>query len=158
MKLFYPHTPFGQSRTSLGEAFPEVVTWMFNPLRLVDSFTNESGSHGFVMLTVNMKSNMTIGSTVSNKAHIYFDYNDPIVTNTVADNISEPNSTSEVRSSDGITVKAFPNPFRNTARIAILIGILHHWYSIFKEQPHSSRFFIFKISFRGSQNYLLLSS
>ncbi len=96
-----------------------ILTWVFNPLRLVDSFTNEPGSHGFVKFTVKKKSNMPIGSIISNKAHIYFDYNVPVVTNTVADTVSEPNYISALRSEDGISVKAFPNPFSNATNILV---------------------------------------
>lgn len=96
-----------------------ILTWVFNPLRLVDSFTNEPGSHGFVMFTVKKKSNMPIGSIISNTAHIYFDYNVPVVTNTVADTVSEPNYISALRSEDGISVKAFPNPFSNATNILV---------------------------------------
>ena len=96
-----------------------ILTWVFNPLRLVDSFTNEPGSHGFVKFTVKKKSNMPVGSIISNKAHIYFDYNTPVVTNTVADTVTEPNAIFEVRSNDGVSVKAFPNPFSKTTNIVV---------------------------------------
>jgi len=96
-----------------------ILTWVFNPLRLVDSFTNEPGSHGFVKFTVKKKSNLPVGSIISNTAHIYFDYNTPVVTNTVADTVADPNSIYEVRSADGISVKAFPNPFSQTTNIVV---------------------------------------
>jgi hypothetical protein len=96
-----------------------ILTWTFNPLRLVDSFTNEKESHGFVKFTIKKKSNMPVGSIISNKAYIYFDYNEPVITNTVADTISEPNSIFEIRSTDGISVRAFPNPFSNATNIAV---------------------------------------
>ena len=96
-----------------------ILTWVFNPLRLVDSFTNEPGSHGFVKFTVKKKNNMPVGSIISNTAHIYFDYNTPVVTNTVADTISEPNFISPVRSDDGLSVKAFPNPFGHSTNILV---------------------------------------
>ncbi len=96
-----------------------ILTWTFNPLRLVDSFTNEKESHGFVKFTIKKKSNLPVGSIISNKAYIYFDYNEAVITNTVSDTISEPNSIFEVRSTDGISVKAFPNPFANATNIVV---------------------------------------
>ena len=40
-----------------------------------------SGGHGNILLKLKTKSNLAVGTTVSNKADIYFDYNYPIVTN-----------------------------------------------------------------------------
>lgn len=96
-----------------------ILTWTFNPLRLVDSFTNEPGSHGFVKFTVKKKSNMPVGSIISNKAYIYFDYNEPVITNTVADTIYEPNSIFSFRTTTDVIVKAYPNPFCNATQIEV---------------------------------------
>ena len=98
-----------------------VLKWTFNPLRLVDSLTNPEGSKGFIRFTVKKRHNLPIGSVISNKAHIYFDYNEPVVTNTVADTISLPSYIFEPGSSNGdnITVKAFPNPFSDYTTIVV---------------------------------------
>ncbi len=96
-----------------------ILTWTFNPLRLVDSFTNEKGSHGFVKFTVKKRRNMPIGSIISNKAYIYFDYNPPVITNTVADTVSEPNAIFDLRSAEGIMVRAYPNPFSQATNIVV---------------------------------------
>lgn len=64
-----------------------ILTWTFNPLRLVDSITDPVGSKGFVTFTVHKKANLPIGTVISNKASIYFDYNEPVVTNTVRDTV-----------------------------------------------------------------------
>lgn len=96
-----------------------ILTWTFNPLRLVDSFTNEKGSHGFVKFTIKKKKDMPIGSIISNTAHIYFDYNPAVITNTVADTISEATGIFNLRSTNGITVKAYPNPFSESTNIVV---------------------------------------
>ncbi len=64
-----------------------ILKWIFNPLRLVDSLTNPRGSQGFVSFTVEKKKDLPVGVIFSNKASIYFDYNEPVVTNTVADTV-----------------------------------------------------------------------
>ena len=99
-----------------------ILTWTFNPLRIVDSMTNPSGSKRFISFTVKKKSNLAIGSTISNKASIYFDYNDAVVTNTVADTESLPTYIFEVNKNSTVNVKAFPNPFSDITNI-IVTGI-----------------------------------
>ena len=56
--------------------------WKFNNINLPDSNVNEKLSHGFVTFIVKIKSSEGVGSTISNRATIYFDYNLPIITNT----------------------------------------------------------------------------
>lgn len=55
----------------------------FENIYLPDSTTNESASHGFVVFELLPKPLLPIGTTAENKAAIYFDFNEPIITNTV---------------------------------------------------------------------------
>ena len=96
-----------------------ILTWTFNPLRVVDSMTNPSGSKRFITFTVKKKGNLSIGTTISNRASVYFDYNDPVVTNTVADTEALPTYVSEISNSNNIQVKAFPNPFTDLTKIVV---------------------------------------
>ncbi len=57
------------------------LEWRFNNIKLVDSFTNEPGSHGFIAYRIKPKNNLLAGDTVKNSASIYFDFNPPILTN-----------------------------------------------------------------------------
>ena len=96
-----------------------ILTWIFNPYKLVDSITNPTGSKGFVTFSVKKKPNLPIGATISNTASIYFDYNSAVVTNTVTDTVVNPLAISEVTGVNGVTVKAFPNPFANVTNIVV---------------------------------------
>lgn len=59
-----------------------VVT--FNDILLVDSTTNEKGSHGFIKFKVDLRDQRPEpGAIVNNTAAIFFDFNEPIITNTV---------------------------------------------------------------------------
>jgi uncharacterized repeat protein (TIGR01451 family) len=60
-----------------------LVTFNFDNINLPDSTTNEPASHGFVTYEVKLKSGLTVNEDVYNTANIYFDFNAPIVTNTV---------------------------------------------------------------------------
>jgi uncharacterized repeat protein (TIGR01451 family) len=58
-----------------------VLTVTFNNINLVDSFTNEKGSHGFFRYTIKLKDSIITNTIINNKAAIYFDFNAPIITN-----------------------------------------------------------------------------
>ncbi|WP_221405398.1 DUF7619 domain-containing protein, partial [Flexibacter flexilis] len=49
---------------------------------LPDSNVNEKASHGFVSFRIKPQTNLALGTNISNKAAIYFDYNAPVITNT----------------------------------------------------------------------------
>jgi Leucine-rich repeat (LRR) protein len=58
---------------------PDKVEFIFENINLpFDDATND----GYVVFKIKTKPTLTVGSTISNLANIYFDYNFPIVTNT----------------------------------------------------------------------------
>jgi uncharacterized delta-60 repeat protein/uncharacterized repeat protein (TIGR01451 family) len=59
-----------------------VMTFTFDGINLPDTFTNEPKSHGFVKFKIAPKSTVSLGTIVENFVDIFFDYNDPIRTNT----------------------------------------------------------------------------
>lgn len=63
---------------------PRVLEWTFNNIMLPDSTTDEPGSNGFVCFTVRQVSGLPNGTEINNTADIYFDYNEPIITNTTS--------------------------------------------------------------------------
>jgi uncharacterized repeat protein (TIGR01451 family) len=58
-----------------------VLTFTFDNIKLVDSFTNEKGSHGFFRYQIRLKDSVATSTKIDNKAAIYFDFNTPIITN-----------------------------------------------------------------------------
>lgn len=58
-----------------------IVEFIFENIQLPDSGTDEPGSHGFVRYSVQAKE-VPLGTRLRNTAHIFFDFNKPIVTNT----------------------------------------------------------------------------
>jgi hypothetical protein len=99
-------------------AFDGVLTWTFNSIDLVDSTTNEAGSHGFATFTVKQKTDNMPGSIIKNTADIYFDFNPAIVTNTTANNIVGITTGIETSSTNNV-VKVFPNPFNDVTTFEI---------------------------------------
>jgi uncharacterized repeat protein (TIGR01451 family) len=71
--------------TMFGE---RVLQWTFNNIMLPDSFSNPEQSHGFITYTVNQVPDLTDGTEITNSAAIYFDSNDPIITNTTLHTIN----------------------------------------------------------------------
>jgi len=80
------------------------VEFMFDNINLLPA------AHGNIVFKLKTKSDLAIGSTVSNKADIYFDYNFPIETNTATSTFQLLNNTA-FEIDDSITV--YPNPAKN---------------------------------------------
>ncbi|WP_052600073.1 T9SS type A sorting domain-containing protein [Aureispira sp. CCB-QB1] len=76
----------------VGKSHPKLVTHVlpgnvlrfeFQKINLPDSTTNENNSHGFIIFEVYPLQTIPNSTLLSNSAAIYFDFNDPIITNTV---------------------------------------------------------------------------
>lgn len=67
-----------------------VVTFEFLNIKLPDSNINYYKSHGFVRFTIKPKTTLIAGTSIYNKAYIYFDYNSAIITNTAITLIKSP--------------------------------------------------------------------
>lgn len=63
------------------------VKFIFDPIRLIDSRTNEPASHGYVNFKIKHIQGITPKTKIENKADIYFDYNAYVRTNTVFNTI-----------------------------------------------------------------------
>lgn len=60
-----------------------LVQFLFEDIMLPDSNVNEPLSHGYVTFEVDFKVAISEGAAVENTAAIYFDFNRPVITNTV---------------------------------------------------------------------------
>lgn len=58
-----------------------VLTWNFNNINLPDSNTNEPASHGFINYYADLRQSLAIGDSITNRADIYFDFQNAIKTN-----------------------------------------------------------------------------
>ena len=67
-----------------------ILTWTFENILLPDSGRNQEGSNGFVNFTIRPKTTAAVGTRLENFADIYFDFNDPIRTNTTVNTIWVP--------------------------------------------------------------------
>ena len=63
---------------------------VFDHIALPDVHSDEAGSHGFVTFAIQRKKAFSSYDKVENKAAIYFDFNEPIITNTVKTGVYTP--------------------------------------------------------------------
>lgn len=66
------------------------IQWYFPNIHLLDSFSNEPASHGFIEFEIKYNPSLPAGTSFQNKASIYFDYNAPVVTNETETIICNP--------------------------------------------------------------------
>ncbi|WP_338766394.1 T9SS type A sorting domain-containing protein [Bernardetia sp. ABR2-2B] len=71
-----------------GDADTRVLRFQFDNINLPDSNSNEPESHGFIKFKIKQKENNRIGTVIKNRAAIYFDFNSPIITNTISNKVA----------------------------------------------------------------------
>ena len=95
----------------------QAVEFTFNNIQLPDSFVNEIASHGFFKYRIKQNANVELGGVINNTAAIYFDFNEPVITNTTFHTIGEDFIENGVitaipqNMSMNSKVKIYPNPF-----------------------------------------------
>lgn len=85
------------------------LRFVFDNIHLPDSNINEAASHGYIKFRVAQQPGLPIGTTIRNEAAIFFDFNDPVHTNTsslvIGTVYTHPEPDNPYR------VTAWPNPF-----------------------------------------------
>ncbi|MGB6035933.1 MAG: T9SS type A sorting domain-containing protein, partial [Cryomorphaceae bacterium] len=84
-----------------------VLYFEFDQIFLPDSTTDFDGSIGHVRYEIDPLPTFSEGETIDNTAYIYFDFNEPIVTNTVVTEFGNPLSVSNESTFE---TRLFPNP------------------------------------------------
>jgi hypothetical protein len=103
----------------------QVLKFTFDPILLPDSGVNQEGSNGFIKYLILMKENRPLGTRIENRAAIYFDYNDPVITNTAFLTIHLPDTNlnsgltaiEKELSGFGSAFNLYPNPTDHTVQI-----------------------------------------
>jgi Secretion system C-terminal sorting domain len=85
-----------------------ILVFRFSPIRLTPVSEDTLRSQGFVKFAVRLKAGLEVGDEIANTAHIYFDFNPAVVTNTVVTEIAVV-STFEP-SQKAAMLDVFPNP------------------------------------------------
>lgn len=93
-----------------------LLRFIFDPIALPDSSTNQLGSNGFIKFRLQQVGYVPLGVKITNEAAIFFDFNTPVITNQTSLIVGtvktrEPNV--EYRS------WAFPNPFSDEITVEL---------------------------------------
>lgn len=89
-----------------------ILNFYFYGIYLPDSGSNQEGSNGWVSYNIRSKNNLTPGTYIYNRAGIYFDHNDVVLTNTT-ENMIRIETSSPVITQDGSTYTIHPNPTKD---------------------------------------------
>jgi len=95
------------------------LSFTFYGIALLDSASNQAASNGFVDFKITPRIETPVGTVITNQAGIYFDYNEPVITNetfhTIIEDHSEllVNTVSHPVISD-IEISVIPNPFQSS--------------------------------------------
>lgn len=106
-----------------------VLRFSFNNINLPDSATNEPESHGYLRYQISPLLNSVPGTQFTNTAHIFFDNNPAVVTNTTVNTIEFPISTEFVAQTS--LWKAYPNPVRDVLFLQVEQALMGNEYRIF---------------------------
>ncbi len=95
-----------------------IVTFLFENIYLADSTSNEPASHGFVYYEVKPNTGLADFTRIENTAHIIFDSNSPIITNTTFNTMVSliPDALKDVKTE---TIAIHPNPTGGTSQIVL---------------------------------------
>lgn len=100
-----------------------ILEWTFSSIQLPDSSSGEAASHGFIKFNVKQQPDLPYGTIINNRAGIYFDFEEPVITNTYFHTVSPPQTmpiATIVRNvSESVYLYVIPNPFSQTATIEI---------------------------------------
>jgi uncharacterized repeat protein (TIGR01451 family) len=84
-------------------------------INLVDSTTDYYGSMGYFQYRIKPITGLAIGAQIENTAHIFFDFNPAIVTNTTVNTVLTPTGLYEMEI--GNKFSFYPNPLNNQATL-----------------------------------------
>ncbi len=107
----------------------KIVQFNFPYINLPDSMTNEAKSHGFVQYRIKIRENLAKGVQIKNSASIYFDNNDPILTNSTINTVTYDVATFVPTLANEAGMVIFPNPATTRLNIATY-GFQPAWVSI----------------------------
>jgi hypothetical protein len=93
------------------------VYFIFDNINLPPEVSDPEGSNGFVAFQIKPIQNIALGDVIENTADIYFDFNAPIITNTVTTTVVE-NLGVDSFNIDGM-VYLYPNPVNSTLQIEV---------------------------------------
>ncbi|MCK6649603.1 MAG: T9SS type A sorting domain-containing protein, partial [Bacteroidia bacterium] len=93
-----------------------LLRFKFDNIMLPDSTNDELGSHGHIQFRINKLNAATAGEVIENTAYIYFDFNEPVITNTAINTYVIPTGIEEISNGE---IAVYPNPFSDVTTFVI---------------------------------------
>lgn len=134
-----------------------ILQFQFNDILLPDSTTNEAASHGFVKFKITPKLGIPLKSTIFNKAGIYFDFNEPVITNSTLHTIDldfiEISSVSSTQEGDeSLQYRFYPSPLKSSALLDLhdyfvqegLFSVFNSQGQLLRQEPFTGNKFEFQ--------------
>lgn len=88
-----------------------IMNVYFKNIHLMDSTTDEKASHGFIQYRIKPLEPVSEADEIKNTAHIYFDFNEAVVTNTTLSKANKSLSgLTQIKTANFVV---YPNPARN---------------------------------------------
>ncbi len=95
-----------------------VLRFTFNNIMLPDSGSNMLASQGYVSYTIRHRNGRAEGTRVENTAAIFFDMNEPVITNTTFNTLRSPSSgVADAGDGPKDQLTLFPNPAHTTVTL-----------------------------------------
>ncbi len=88
----------------------KIATFTFANINLPPASSQPVTSNGMFTYTIHVMHGLPVGSTFKNNASIYFDYNEPIKTNTTLNTLGSPTAITNVDPTEHNSFSIFPNP------------------------------------------------
>lgn len=109
------------------------IDFVFDDIHLPDSSSNEPESHGWVVFEIDPLPGIPSNTLVENKVEIYFDFNAPIITNTVFNTYIDiiPSCFLGMEENNEDVFQVYPNPSSGTFKVAFESSVSNAQLTIF---------------------------
>ncbi|CAN5326198.1 hypothetical protein BH09BAC5_BH09BAC5_00780 [soil metagenome] len=96
------------------------IWFEFDNINLPDSNSNEPSSHGYIKFKLKIVPPVVNGMVIKNTGYIYFDFNEPIITNPAITTINDSVAgVMQLHSESKNVISLFPNPAKDILNIHI---------------------------------------
>lgn len=88
--------------------------FLFDPIFLPDSTFDEANSHGHVLFRIDTRPGLSVGESIPNTANIYFDLNEPVITEPCILSVAIPDAIAVLEQG---AVRVFPVPSKGMVSV-----------------------------------------
>ena len=109
-----------------------VLECRFENVNLPENKVNEEGSQGFFRYSLSPYPKLPFGTSISNTASIFFDYNTPVSTNTVVSTLNKTTGIEQYQKVNG-AITVYPNPFNEYTTIVLPENAGSYSYALYND-------------------------